>query len=196
MGAAVTALKRSQLGLGPWDVLNDGIARHSPLDLGLIGILSGLPILVFWWPLRQRPGVGTVANVLLIGFVVHRLLPHTSPATDWPTRTGLLILGLVTFALGQGLYLGAGLGAGPRDGLMTGLNARLGWSIRAARTFLESTALVGGALLGGSIGVGTIVFALGIGPMVQVTMRWFGYPFDSQALVGHRAAEAIGLAGD
>jgi uncharacterized membrane protein YczE len=175
MGVGVTALKRSQLGLSPWDALHDGIGRHTGVDLGIISILVGIPILVLWVPLRQRPGPGTVANVLLVGWVAHALLPHWSPARSGPAQVGLLALGLALFALGQGLYLSADLGPGPRDGLMTGLSRRFGWSIRVARTAVEATALLIAVGLGGSLGLGTVIFAATMGPMVQVTMRWFGF---------------------
>jgi uncharacterized membrane protein YczE len=196
MGVAVTALKRSALGLGPWDVLHDGIARHTGVDLGVVGIVVGLAVLVLWWPLRLRPGIGTLANVLLVGFVVHRLLPHTSTAHTWPAKLGLMAFGLAVFAIGQGVYLACGLGAGPRDGLMIGFNARFGWSIRLSRTLLETAALIAGIAMGGSFGIGTVIFAFGIGPMVQVTLRWFHFPARTDRIVGSMPAEAVGLAGE
>jgi uncharacterized membrane protein YczE len=196
MGLAVTLLKRSQLGLAPWDVFHDGVAGHTGVDLGIISILTGVPILLLWWPLRQWPGIGTIANVVLVGGVVHRLLPHVSPARTVPAQLGLMIVGLALFALGQGLYLATNLGPGPRDGLMTGLNRRLGWSIRGARTAVEAVALVLGALLGGSVGVGTVIFAFGIGPMVQVTLRWFGYRARGLDVIGGEPADALGLSGE
>jgi uncharacterized membrane protein YczE len=196
MGASVTALKRSRLGLGPWDVLHDGIARHTPVDLGVVAILVGIPILLLWFPLHERPGVGTITNVLLVGWVVHQLLPHTSPAGSLTARIALMIVSLATFALGQGLYLAAGLGPGPRDGLMTGLNRRFGWSIRRARTVVEAGALVAGFALGGTVGVGTVIFAFAIGPMVQVTLRWFGFRTAGMPELGDEPADAIGLTGE
>jgi uncharacterized membrane protein YczE len=196
MGVAVTAMKQSRLGLSPWDVFHDGIARHTGVDLGVVGIVVGLPILLLWWPLRQRPGVGTVANVFVIGAVVHRLLPHTSPAGPLLSQAGLMIAGILLFALGQGLYLSVELGPGPRDGLMTGLNQRFGWSIRASRTLVEAAALAGGIALGGSFGPATILFALAIGPMVQVTLRWFGFPTRGVPELGGQPADAIGLSGE
>ena len=196
MGVAVTVLKRSQLGLSPWDVFHDGIARHTGVDLGIVSIVTGIPLLILWWPLRQRPGVGTILNVVLVGGVVHRLLPHLSPAHTVAAQVGMMALGLALFALGQGLYLSTDLGPGPRDGLMTGLNRQYGWSIRLARTVVETVALVLGIALGGSFGVGTVVFALAIGPMVQVALRLFGYGGGALDVVGREAAEAIGLSGE
>ena len=196
MGLAVTALKRSVLGLGPWDVFHDGVSHHTGIDLGLVGILVGIPILLLWLPLHQRPGVGTIANVFVIGWVVHLLLPHTSPAGTTTTKIALMAAGICLFALGQGLYLSARLGPGPRDGLMTGLNRQFGWSIRRSRTLVEASALVAGFALGGTVGVGTVIFALAIGPMVQVTLRWFGFGTASLPELGADTTEAIGLSGE
>jgi uncharacterized membrane protein YczE len=188
MGIAVTLLKRSQLGLSPWDVFHDGVARHLGVDLGIVSIVAGVPLLLLWWPLRQWPGVGTFLNVILVGAVVHRLLPHLGAAHGVVAHALFTVAGLGLFALGQGLYLSTELGPGPRDGLMTGLNRRFGWSIRLVRTGIETAALLVGIALGGSFGIGTIVFALAIGPMVQVTLGWFGY----QA----RLVDVLGLSGE
>lgn len=188
MGVAVTLLKRSQLGLSPWDVFHDGIARHLGVDLGIVSIVAGIPLLLLWWPLRQRPGIGTILNVILVGSVVHRLLPHLGTAHGAVARAAFMVFGLALFALGQGLYLATELGPGPRDGLMTGLNRRYGWSIRLARTGVETAALVLGIAMGGSFGIGTLIFAFAIGPMVQVTLGWFGY----QA----RLVDVFGLSGE
>ena len=196
MSAGITALKQADLGLGPWDVLHDGIASRTGLDLGIVGLLLGIPILLLWLPLRERPGFGTVLNVLVIGLAIHLLLEHTSIAHAGWLRVGLLAGGMVLVALGQGLYLAPDLGAGPRDGLMTGLHRRYGWSIRGARTLLEVTALAVGILLGGAAGVGTVLFALLIGPMVQVTLRWFGFERVAIEELGETPADAVGLSGE
>ena len=193
MGTGIVALKQSTLGLGPWDVLHDGIGRRLGVDLGLVGIALGVPILLLWWPLRLRPNVGTVLNVVCIGLVIHLELPHTSPAEAPWLRAALLAGGLVAFALGQGLYLAPDLGAGPRDGLMTGLHLRFGVSIRAARTLVEVAALALGMVLGGSAGIGTIVFALAIGPLVQIALGWFGW---TSSVAREELADPIGLAGE
>jgi uncharacterized membrane protein YczE len=196
MAPGIVALKRSGLGLGPWDVLHDGLAGHTGIDLGTVGILVGIPIVALWWPLRERPGVGTIANLVLVGAFIHLLLPHTTEAHAPALRIGLMAGGIATFAVGQGMYIAAGLGAGPRDGLMTGLHRRYGWSIRLARTAVELAALAAGLALGGSFGVGTLAFAIGIGPMVQVTLRWFGFPVGRVPELGDQPAEAVGLSGE
>lgn len=188
MGVAVTFLKRSQLGLSPWDVFHDGVAGHLGVDLGIVTIVAGIPLLLLWWPLHQRPGVGTVLNVILIGGVEHLLLPHLGTAHGAAARSGFMVVGVALFALGQGLYLPPELGAGPRDGLMTGLNRQYGWSIRRARTGVEAVALLLGIAMGGSFGIGTVIFAIAIGPMVQVTLGWFGYQT--------RLADVVGLSGE
>src|SRR3954466_15289083 len=195
MAAGITALKQSDLGLGPWDVLHDGIATRTGSDLGIVGLVVGIPILLLWLPLRERPGLGTVLNVIVIGLAIHVLLDHTSTADATSLRVALLAAGMVLVALGQGLYLAAGVGAGPRDGLMTGLHRCLGWSIRLARTVIEVAALLVGIALGGSAGVGTVLFALLIGPMVQVTWRWFGFERVVEE-VGRTPADAVGLSGE
>jgi uncharacterized membrane protein YczE len=192
MGTGIVALKQSELGLGPWDVLHDGIGARLEVDLGVVGIALGVPVLLLWWPLRMRPNIGTVLNVVCIGLVIHFELPHTSPASAPLLRGGLLVGGLLLFALGQGLYLAPDLGAGPRDGLMTGLHHRFGVSIRASRTAIELGALALGIVLGGAAGVGTVVFALAIGPLVQVTLGWFGW----SSVAVEELADPIGLAGE
>ncbi|MCU1462462.1 MAG: hypothetical protein JWO37_2537 [Acidimicrobiales bacterium] len=196
MAPGIVALKRSGLGLGPWDVLHDGLAGHTNIDLGTVGILVGIPIVALWWPLQERPGIGTIANLILVGTFIHLLLPHTRDAHAPALRVLLMAGGIAAFAVGQGMYIAAGLGAGPRDGLMTGLHRRWGWSIRLARTSIELVALIGGLALGGSFGVGTFAFALGIGPMVQVTLRWFGFPVQQVPELGDQPAAAVGLAGE
>jgi uncharacterized membrane protein YczE len=175
IGAGICASVQARLGLSPWDVLHQGISRRTGMPLGTVGILVGALIMVTWWPLRRRPGAGTVANVVIIGLTIDLLLPHTEPAHNMALRIALMGLGVVLFALGSGMYLGVEMGAGPRDGLMTGLHDRFGWSIRWARTVIELTVLVMGTTLGGTAGIGTLIFACGIGPMVQVTLRWFGF---------------------
>ena len=175
IGTGICASVQARLGLPPWDVLHQGISRRTDVPLGTVGIAVGALVMLTWLPLRRRPGVGTVANVVIIGVTIDLLLPHTAPAQHLGLRVGLMVLGVVLFALGSGLYLGVEMGAGPRDGLMTGLHERFGWSIRWARTVIEVTVLATGIALGGTAGVGTLVFACGIGPLVQVTLRWFGF---------------------
>jgi uncharacterized membrane protein YczE len=192
IGAGICASVQARLGLAPWDVLHQGISRRTGVPLGTVGIVAGALVMVTWWPLRRRPGAGTVANVVIIGVTIDLLLPHTGPAHQPVLQVALMALGVVLFALGSGMYLGVEMGAGPRDGLMTGLHDRFGWSIRWARTAIEVTVLAIGIALGGTAGIGTLVFACGIGPLVQVTLRWFG--FDT----GHaeELEDPVGLTGE
>jgi uncharacterized membrane protein YczE len=197
MSAGITALKQADLGLGPWDVLHDGIARHLGGDLGTVGFAVGIPILALWFPLRLRPGIGTIFNLTVMGWAIHVLLGATDEAHVAWLRVSLLVGGTLLVALGQGLYLTPELGAGPRDGLMTGLHRMFGWSIRLVRTLLEVAVLLVGMVLGGSVGVGTVVFALLIGPLVQVSLRAFGFATPAQlAAVGATPGDAIGLSGE
>lgn len=171
-GFGISLILRSQLGLAPWDVLTHGLTLSTGWSFGLLTNLIGACVLLLWWPLRQKPGLGTVLNVLLIGpsaqFGLWLLTDIAQPVLQWLAYAS----GLASFALGSGLYIGARFGPGPRDGLMTGLHARFGWPIWVARTGIESLALLGGWLLGGAVGLGTVGFALLIGPMVQRTLRW------------------------
>jgi uncharacterized membrane protein YczE len=194
-GAGIAMMAQANLGLGPWEVFHQGIARITGLQLGTVSILLGIPILAAWWPLGERPGAGTVLNILLIGLATNVALGVVPPMTGTPAQLALMGAGVVTIAVGSGLYLAADLGPGPRDGLMTGLHLRFGWSIRRARTAIELAVLVLGFLLGGTVGVGTIVFALGIGPLVQVALR----AFDREGRVSARrraAMEARGVVGE
>jgi uncharacterized membrane protein YczE len=161
------------MGLGPWEVFHQGIARQLGVQLGTVSIVLGIPILLAWYPLGERPGVGTVLNIVLIGTATNVAMGFLPAVTGQPQQLLVMLLGVVTIAAGSGLYLASDLGPGPRDGLMTGLHFRFGWSIRRARTAVELTVLVLGFLAGGTIGLGTVVFALGIGPLVQVMLRVF-----------------------
>jgi uncharacterized membrane protein YczE len=155
------------LGVDPWDVLHQGLSRRFGLGVGTWAIIVGAVVLALWIPLRQRPGFGTVSNVVVIGAVID-LCMATIPAPHGLTlRTVFLLAGVGLNGVATGAYIGAGLGPGPRDGLMTGLAAR-GHSIRVVRTALELTVLVSGWLLGGTVGVGTVVYALAIGPLAHI----------------------------
>lgn len=165
-GLGIALILRADLGAAPWDVLHQGISRHTGIAVGTVIIGVGVVVLLVWIPLRERPGLGTVLNAVLIGLTVNLIEPHLTVPDHVVVRLGALAAGILAFGLGSGLYIGAGLGAGPRDGLMTGL-ARRGLSIRVARTGLEVAVIVAGVALGGSIGLGTAAFALGIGPVVQ-----------------------------
>lgn len=173
-GVSLALLVRADLGLGPWDVLHQGIARHLGVQIGWVTIAVSALVLLAWIPLRQRPGLGTASNAILVGLVVNAALDVLPAVTTLPTRVTLLVIGILLNALSTGLYIGAGLGAGPRDGLMTGLAAR-GYSVRAARTAIELAALLLGAVLGGTVGIGTVVFAVGIGPLVHYTLPRLSY---------------------
>jgi uncharacterized membrane protein YczE len=170
-GAAIALIVRAHLGVGPWDVLAQGLAAVTRLPFGVVTNGIGALLLLAWWPLRQRPGIGTLLNVLLVGTAAQAVLDATATPAGLLPRVGLLAGGIVLLALATGVYVGAGLGAGPRDGLMLGLHRRLGWPVWAARTAVEGSALLAGWLLGGDVGVGTLVFAATIGPLCGVTIR-------------------------
>ncbi len=165
-GLGIALVVRSDLGLGPWDVLHQGVAERTGISMGMVLLGVGVVVLAAWVPLRQRLGLGTVLNVIVVGVTLDlclRLLPELHGAmAQWTSLTS----GVVAVGLGSGLYLGAGLGPGPRDGLMTGLAER-GPSVRVVRTGIELSALALGWVLGGTVGIGTLVFALAIGPLVQ-----------------------------
>ncbi len=172
-GLAGALQVRGNLGLDPWDVFHQGISRHTGLAIGTIVIIVGAVVLVFWLPLRQWPGLGTLSNVVLIGLSMNwslDLIPY-SRALGWriPEMAG----GIVLLGVATGLYIGAAFGPGPRDGLMTGLARRTGRSIRLVRTGLELTVLAAGWVLGGNVGIGTILFALAIGPLAQIFIPMF-----------------------
>jgi uncharacterized membrane protein YczE len=171
-GVSITLMLKASLGNQPWDVLHQGVALRTGLSVGTVLIAAGATVLLCWIPLRQRPGIGTVANIVVIGVVVDLaigVLPQPSHlAMRWLfMTTGILICGLAS-----GLYIGANLGPGPRDGLMTGLAAR-SWSLRGWRTVLEITVVAFGWLLGGKVGIGTIAYALAIGPLAQFFLPMF-----------------------
>lgn len=174
-GLGIASMVAADLGLGPWDVLHQGVSVLTGVPIGTVGILTGLVVLLGWIPLRVRVGIGTVLNVILIGVVIDlTLLVLDTPEALWG-RIVLLALGPVLFGIGSGFYIGAGLGPGPRDGLMTGL-VRRGWPVHAVRTGIEVTALVAGILLGGTAGVGTIVFTFSIGPIVHLALPPLAVP--------------------
>jgi uncharacterized membrane protein YczE len=154
------------LGVDPWDVFHQGLSRHFGLGVGTWALIVGAFVMLLWIPLRQRPGFGTISNVLVVGPVIDLMLAVFPPAHDLPIQIVLMVSGVILNGIATGAYIGAGLGPGPRDGLMTGLAAR-GYSIRVVRTCLEVTVLATGWLLGGTVGVGTVAYALAIGPLVH-----------------------------
>jgi uncharacterized membrane protein YczE len=168
-GAGVGLQIESRLGNDPWDVLHQGLAVRSGWSIGTWIILVGAIVMLFWIPLRQKPGVGTISNIVLLGVFADLTIRVAPTPDDLVVRWTYLLVAVVLVAAATGLYISAGLGPGPRDGLMTGLN-RLGLSIRAARTMIELSVLAGGWLLGGTVGVGTVVFAVAIGPLTQLFM--------------------------
>jgi uncharacterized membrane protein YczE len=190
-GMGIALMAQSGLGLGPWEAFHQGLGNHLGVPLGTVSIALGLPIIALWWPLGERPGVGTLLNVVLIGASTNAGLVTIPAAVGVPAQLIEVVAGLVVIAIGSGLYLSADLGPGPRDGLMTGLHHRFGWSIRRARTTVELTVLVAGYLLGGTIGLGTVLFALGIGPLVQVSLGFF----DREGRISRRRRVEIGEPG-
>ena len=166
-GASASLLLLAGLGNDPWDVLHQGLSRQTGLGTGTWTIIVGAIVLLAWVPLRQRPGLGTISNVVVIGLVMEAMLAAFPPAHGLDVQIPLMLAGVVLNGAATGLYIGASFGPGPRDGLMTGLAAR-GLSLRAVRTAIELTVLTGGAVLGGTVGVGTVVYALAIGPLAHV----------------------------
>ena len=166
-GVGLALMVRAELGLGPWDVLHQGISRRTGIPIGAMNILLGVLVMVAWVPLRRHVGIGTVANTILVGLTLDLallVLPHVDGAA---ARGATLLVGVGAVAAGTALYIGAGLGTGPRDGLMTGLSDRTGVSLRAVRTSIEVAVLSLGWLLGGDVGAGTVLFAFAIGPLFQ-----------------------------
>jgi uncharacterized membrane protein YczE len=184
-GISSSLLVLAGLGLDPWDVFHQGLSRTFGLAIGTWAIIVGVAVLLLWIPLRQRPGIGTVSNVILVGLTMNVVLGHVHAPQAMAARIACLVFGVFLNGVATGMYIGAGLGPGPRDGLMTGLAAR-GHSIRVVRTGLEVTVLATGWLLGGTVGVGTLVYALAIGPLAHVFIPLFlhGRPAPEGALEG------------
>ncbi len=167
-GVSLAMMVESHLGLDPWDVLHDGVAGSLPLSFGTVVIIVGALVLLLWWPLRQKPGLGTVANVLVVGVASDVAIAVLEQPASLAGRSSMLVAGIVLNAVAGALYIGAQLGPGPRDGLMTGLVRRTGWSVRVIRTSIEVGVLAIGFVLGGTVGVGTVLYALAIGPLLQL----------------------------
>ena len=176
-GFGIALFLRANLGLAPWDIFHKGLSKKLDISIGLVIVGVGLLLLLLWIPLRQRPGVGTILNAIEIGLVVNLAKPLIGEPDQVIIRALMVIAGVLVIGLGSALYIGAGLGSGPRDGLMLGLSkyAIRGHqiSIRVARTFVELTVMVAGLFLGGSIGIGTLIFMFGIGPLVQLILPRF-----------------------
>ncbi len=171
-GLSLALLVVADLGVSPWDVFHQGVARRLDGRLGLVLIATSFAVLLAWIPIRERPGIGTVANAVLVGAGVDVALRVLPEPDAWAWRFGFLALGVVLNGVATGMYIGAGLGPGPRDGLMTGI-ARRGHSIRVVRTSIEVTVLAIGALLGGTVGIGTVVYAVAIGPLAHLFLPVF-----------------------
>ena len=167
-GLSMAMMLRSDLGLAPWDVLHEGLTRWLPWSYGTVTIAVGAVVLLMWIPLRQRPGLGTVSNVLVIGLSVDLGLALLSTPASLLAKVLLLVFGVLGNGLAGAVYIGSQFGAGPRDGLMTGLARRTGASLRLVRTGIEVTVLGLGFLLGGTVGLGTVLYAVGIGPLIQL----------------------------
>jgi uncharacterized membrane protein YczE len=166
-GVSMALLVRAELGVMPWDVLHQGIARHVGWSLGTVSIAVGALVLLLWVPLRERPGLGTVSNVVVIGLAVDASLAVLGPVEAMPVRVALVVAGVVLNAVATAAYIGVRMGPGPRDGLMTGLVRRSGRPVRLVRTGIEVVVVASGWLLGGTLGVATVLYALAIGPLVQ-----------------------------
>ncbi|WOC12936.1 membrane protein YczE [Gordonia sp. MP11Mi] len=170
-GASMAMVLRAGLGNIPWDVLHQGVAEHVHLSIGVVSIIVGAATLLAWIPLRQVPGLGTVSNVIVIGLVFDVVAPHLPNAPRWELAVPMMVGGIVVNAFATVLYIGARLGPGPRDGLMTGLVARTGRPVRVVRTVLEVSVVAVGFALGGTLGIGTVLYAVGVGPLIQLFAR-------------------------
>jgi uncharacterized membrane protein YczE len=172
-GVSLAVMVRGRLGLAPWDVLHSGLIRYLPITLGQAVVIMSFVVLLLWIPLREMPGIGTVANALVVGFSADGTLAMLDSPHAMSLRVGLMVGGVLLCGLASALYIGAQLGRGPRDGLMTGLARRTGRSLRAVRTGIEIAVVAVGLLLGGSIGIGTVLYALAIGPLTQLWLPAF-----------------------
>ncbi|WP_410870546.1 YczE/YyaS/YitT family protein [Nocardia sp. A7] len=187
-GTSMAVMIRAGLGLDPWDVFHQGVAGHVPLSFGVVTALTGIAVLLAWIPLRQRPGLGTISNVVVIAIAVDAGL-WLIPAVDglW-LRILAMLAAVVVNAAATVLYIGAGMGPGPRDGLMTGLVTRTGWPVWSVRTGIEVGVLTTGWFLGGSVGIGTLVYAFGIGPLVQLMIPLVDGKLPGFAAISHHEA--------
>ncbi|WP_309647845.1 hypothetical protein [Nocardioides sp.] len=172
-GASLAMMVQADLGLAPWDVLHSGLIRHVPITLGQAVVLMSFVVLVLWIPLKEMPGLATISNAVVVGLAADATLLVLDRPDAMALRIALMVAGVLTCGLATALYIGAQLGRGPRDGLMTGLARRTGLSIRLVRTLLEVGVVLIGLLLGGVLGIGTVVFALAIGPITQVLLPIF-----------------------
>ncbi|MDQ0797589.1 YitT family protein [Streptomyces sp. B1I3] len=184
-GASSALLVRAGLGLEPWGVLHQGLAERTGVSIGVVSIVVGAVVLLLWIPIRQRPGLGTVSNVFAVGIAMDATLALVPAVHGLAAQVPLMVAGIVLNGVATGLYISARFGPGPRDGLMTGLHRLTGRSVRLVRTAIEVAVVVTGFLLGGSLGAGTVLYALAIGPLAQFFLRVFALP-----VPGGRAADA------
>jgi uncharacterized membrane protein YczE len=178
------------IGLDPWTVFAQGISLRTGIGIGWITNILGFLVLLLWIPLRQKPGVGTIANILVVGTALQVTVDLVTAPEELMARIVLFAAGLVMVAIASGLYIGAHFGPGPRDGLMTGINSRFGWPIWVARAVVELTVLIAGWLLGGNVGVGTLAFAVLIGPLVHIALPLL----DTRRIRGRATAAVDGSA--
>jgi uncharacterized membrane protein YczE len=191
-GVSAAMQVQAGLGLDPWDVLHQGIARKLDHEIGTVSIAVGALVLLLWIPLRQRPGLGTVSNVLVVGLAMNATLAVLPVQSGGVARVALLAGAVLLCGVATGMYISAGFGPGPRDGLMTGIARRTGRSIRLSRTVVELTVLLTGWLLGGTVGVGTVLFAVAIGPLAQLFLRLFArFGLDSSHVTRTAGAEPV-----
>ncbi len=183
-GIGIAFMVRGQIGAAPWDVLSQGITRHVPLTFGVVTILVSIVVLLLWIPLRQKLGIGTVLNALLVGPAADVGLAVIPPNQPLWLRICFFVIGLLVLSAATGLYIGAQFGPGPRDGLMTGLHKQTGWRIWIVRTGIEIIVVAAGWALGGNVGVGTVAFALLVGPLCQYFMRLFAMTINRQPQKG------------
>ena len=172
-GASLAMMVRGALGLAPWDVLHSGFIRHVPITLGQAVVLFSFVALIFWIPLKEKPGIGTIANAFIVGLAADATMALLEPGEGMLMRIALTLGGIALCAFAGALYIGAQFGRGPRDGLMTGLVRRTGLSLRLVRTGLEVLVVLLGLAMGGVLGVGTVLFAVLIGPLTQQMLPWF-----------------------
>ncbi|WP_411148942.1 YczE/YyaS/YitT family protein [Streptomyces sp. A30] len=193
-GASSALLVEAGLGIEPWNVLHQGLAELTGLTIGVVSIVIGAAVLLLWIPLRQRPGLGTVSNVFVVGLALDGTLALIPEAHGLAARIPLMLTGIVLNGAATGLYIAANFGPGPRDGLMTGLHRRTGRSIRLMRTAVEVAVVTTGFALGGTIGIGTLLYAVSIGPLAQLFLRVFAAPSASDGgtvVAGGQPQQAI-----
>lgn len=179
-GASLAIMVEGDLGLAPWDVLHSGLIRHIPVTLGQMVVIASLGVLLLWIPLRERPGIGTVANALLVGISADVTLALMDQPDDMAIRVLFMLVGVFLNGVATALYIGSQFGRGPRDGLMTGLSRRTGWRLAPVRTAIEVSVVLLGVLLGGALGVGTLIYAFALGPLTQWLLPFFVVPLVTQ----------------